>query len=82
MLPHALFVFGKVSLGFFSVVDCVSCLDSKSIGLDSKFCFCESWLDCESETLKLDSKSSLDSKTMGLDSKFKSKLLKLDSKPL
>ena len=57
MLAHALFfIFGKASLRFFEVVD------SESIGLDSKFCFCES-LDCESKLLKLDSKLSLDSES-------------------
>ena len=36
VLPHALlFKFGKASLGFFGVVDCVGCLDSESIELDS-----------------------------------------------
>ena len=55
MLAHALFfIFGKALLRFFEVVD------SESIGLDSKFCFCES-LDCESKLLKLDSKPTRDS---------------------
>ena len=37
VLTHALFIlFGKASLRFFEVVD------SESIGLDSKFYFCES----------------------------------------
>ena len=41
VLPHALlFESGKASLGFFGVVDSVSCLDSEK--LDSRFCFCES----------------------------------------
>ena len=36
MLAHALLsVFSKASLGFFGVVDCVNCLDSESIELDS-----------------------------------------------
>ena len=36
-LAHALlFIFGKASLGFFGVVDSVSCLDSESVGVDSK----------------------------------------------
>ena len=36
VLAHALFfVFGKALLGFFSVVDSVSFLDSESVGIDS-----------------------------------------------
>ena len=58
VLAHALlFTFGKASLGFFEVVDSVSCLESieldsksaldfinylESERLDFKFCFCES----------------------------------------
>ena len=54
------FIFGKASLRFFGVMDCVRFLDSEK--LDSRFCFCES-LDCESKLLKLDSKLSLDSES-------------------
>ena len=63
VLPHALlFESGKASLGFFGVVDSVSCLDSEK--LDSRFCFCESWLDSklflDCESIDLDSKSAWD----------------------
>ena len=34
-LLRTLLIFGKALLRFFSVVDCVSCLDSESIELDS-----------------------------------------------
>ena len=60
VLAHALLIFGKALLRFFSIVDSVRFLDSEK--LDSKFCFCES-LDCESKLLKLDSKLSLDSES-------------------
>ena len=44
VLAHALLlIFGKASIRFFEVVDSGSCLDSEK--LDSRFCFCESWLD-------------------------------------
>ena len=60
MLTHALlFIFGKALLGFFSVVDSVSCLDSESVGIDSKMV-----LDSESELLKLEFKLSLDSESV------------------
>ncbi len=35
VLPHTLFLESSASLRFFGVVDCVSCLDSESAGLDS-----------------------------------------------
>lgn len=35
VLPHALLFESNASLRFFGVVDCVSCLDSESAGLDS-----------------------------------------------
>ena len=34
-LLRTLLIFGKALLRFFGVVDCVSCLDSESIELDS-----------------------------------------------
>ena len=50
MLSHALFIlFGKASLGFFEVVDSVSCLESER--LESK--------------LSLESESALDSRLFG-----------------
>ena len=56
MLTHALlFESGKVSLGFFSVADCVNCLDSESIELDSVIGLDSERLDSvfESEVLNL-----------------------------
>ena len=64
-LAHALlFVFSKASLGFFGVVDSVSCLDSV---FESKLSKLESnlFLDSEStrDSVKLDSKPTLDSES-------------------
>ena len=65
MLAHALlFEFSKASLGFFGVVDSVSCLDSV---FESKLSKLESNLSLDSEStrdsVKLDSKPTLDSES-------------------
>ena len=42
-LSRPLIVFGKASHKFFGVVDSVSCLDSESVGVDSKIALDSVW---------------------------------------